>query len=131
MIRQPINRPDSQATYDRLHFSQATRVGDLIWVSGQVGVDPTTGEIPEGIEAQSRLAFEGVKRVLEAAGSSLDDIVELTTYHLDLHAEGQGFAKVKDEYIKHPYPSWTGIGVTQLARPEFRVEVRVIATVSA
>jgi enamine deaminase RidA (YjgF/YER057c/UK114 family) len=96
-------------------------------VSGQVGYDRATGEIPTDPEEQARLAFEGMKQVLEEAGSSLDNIIELTTFHTDLHGDGPGFGEVKDKYIREPYPSWTGVGVTQLARPEFVVEVRAVA----
>ncbi|MFE7416160.1 RidA family protein [Rhodococcus sp. NPDC057529] len=127
MKREAINLDTTLASYERLHFSQATRAGNLIWVSGQVGLDRATGEIPEDPQAQARLAFEGVKQVLEEAGSSLDDIVELTTFHTDLHGDGPGFGAVKDQYIGEPYPSWTGVGVSQLARPEFVVEIRVVA----
>ncbi|WP_072948647.1 RidA family protein [Rhodococcus koreensis] len=127
MKRETINLDITRATYERLHFSQATRAENLIWVSGQVGIDRATGEIPEDPQAQARLAFEGVKQVLEEAGSSLENIVELTTFHTDLQGDGPGFGAVKDQYIGEPYPSWTGVGVTQLARPEFVVEIRVVA----
>lgn len=127
MKRQLINPPHTEATYDRLHFSQATRVGDLIWVSGQVGLDPLTREPANGMKAQAQNAFEGVKAVLGAAGASLTDIVELTTFHTDLRGDIAEFVQVKDEYLPQRYPSWTAVGVTQLARPELLVEVRVVA----
>ncbi|MEN0136617.1 MAG: RidA family protein [Rhodococcus sp. (in: high G+C Gram-positive bacteria)] len=127
MKRQLINPPGTEATYDRLHLSQATRVGDLIWVSGQVGIDPTTRMTADGMKAQARFAFEGVQSVLEAAGAGLGDIVELTTFHTDLRGDIEEFVRVKDEYLPDRYPSWTAVGVTQLARPEFLVEIRVVA----
>ncbi|TDD42325.1 RidA family protein [Saccharopolyspora elongata] len=127
MKRRSINPPATEEMYDRLHFSQATRVGDLIWVSGQVGIDPITTTPGDGMEAQARLAFEGVQNVLEAAGASLADIVELTTFHTDLRGDIKEFTRVKDEYIPDRYPSWTAVGVTQLARPEFLVEIHVVA----
>ncbi|WP_260851025.1 Rid family hydrolase [Rhodococcus sp. WB9] len=76
---------------------------------------------------QARFAFDGVKQALEAAGSSMDNILELLTYHTDMARDGEIFGRVKDEYIKEPYPCWTGIGVTHLARPELLCEVRVVA----
>ncbi|MGW5645355.1 RidA family protein [Saccharopolyspora sp. NPDC003752] len=127
MKRESINPPGTRSIYDSLHFSQATRVGDLIWVSGQVGIDASTKAAADGMEAQARLAFEGVKAVLEAAGASLLDIVELTTFHTDLRGDITAFTEVKDEYIPDRYPSWTAVGVTQLARPELLVEIRVVA----
>ncbi|MGG2464403.1 RidA family protein [Streptomyces sp. RGM 3693] len=125
--RQSINPPPTRAMYDQLHFSQATRVDDLIWVSGQVGVDATTMQPADGMGAQARLAFGGVQTVLEAAGASLADIVELTTFHTDLRGDIEEFARVKDAYLPDRYPSWTAVGVTQLARPELLVEIRAIA----
>jgi enamine deaminase RidA (YjgF/YER057c/UK114 family) len=71
---------ETRALYDGFHFSQANRVGDTIWVSGQVGVDDKLTPA-EGMAAQARLAFEGLKRTLAAAGATLDDVVELTTFH--------------------------------------------------
>ncbi|MBP0620908.1 RidA family protein [Cupriavidus consociatus] len=124
--RQSITPPAFQAWYDTYHFSPATRVGDRIWVSGQVGMTPD-GRIGEDIQAQARIAFESLKVVLEAAGASLADVVELMTFHTDLRGEVEGFAAVKDEYFPNRYPSWTGVGVTQLALPELRVEIRVVA----
>ncbi len=77
--------------------------------------------------AQARLAFEGLKRTLAAAGASLADVVELTTFHIDLRGEMQQFAKVKDKYLSRNYPAWTAVGVTQLVLSELRVEIRAIA----
>lgn len=124
--RQAIIPPGTQAMYDAYHFAPATRVGDMIWVSGQVGIDAAMrpgGDMSE----QARLAFEGLKAALEAAGATLADVVELMTFHTDLRGEMSAFAPVKDEYFPDHYPSWTAVGVTQLARPEFRVEVRAVA----
>ncbi len=124
--RQPINLPHTQVFYDTFHFAQATRVGDLIWVSGQVGLDSNM-QPADGIEAQSRLAFQALERVLEHAGARLSDVVELTTYHTRLQAEIAAFAQVKDTYFPAPYPSWTAVGVTELALPGLCVEIRAVA----
>lgn len=112
--------------YDAYHFSQATRAGDLIWVSGQVGIDAAMRP-GHDIEAQARLAFENLQSVLAAAGADLADVVELTTFHTDLRGDMASFARVKDEFIPDRYPSWTAVGVTQLALPELLVEVRAVA----
>jgi enamine deaminase RidA (YjgF/YER057c/UK114 family) len=77
--------------------------------------------------AQARLAFEGLKTVLEAAGATLADVVELMTFHTDLRRDMPAFSQVKDQYFADRYPSWTAVGVTQLALPEFLVEVRAVA----
>lgn len=124
--RLSFNPGSTQAMYDAMHFAQATRVGDTIWVSGQVGIDAAM-KPGEGMEAQARLAFEGLRSALEAAGATLTDVVELTTFHMDLRGEMAAFAMVKDEYFPSRYPSWTAVGTTQLALPELRVEIRAIA----
>lgn len=126
-IRQSIVPPSTQAMYDNFHFSPAIRVGDHIWVSGQTGFDLEAMAAVEGMDAQARLAFDGVERALKAAGASMADIVELTTFHTDLRGEMAEFTKVKDEYLPDNYPAWTAVGVTQLAMPEFKVEIRVVA----
>lgn len=126
MKRQSINPPSTQAIADTLHFSQATRVGNMIWVSGQVGVDAEMTPA-KGMEAQARFAFQSLKSTLEAAGASLADVVELTTFHTDLQGEINEFVPVKDEYFPDRYPSWTAVGVTQLAFPELCIEIRAVA----
>jgi enamine deaminase RidA (YjgF/YER057c/UK114 family) len=126
MKRGIVNPKESQPMYDAFHFSQANRVGDTIWVSGQVGVDANLSPA-SGMAAQAQLAFEGLKRTLVATGASLDDVVELMTFHIDLRGEMEAFAKVKDEYFPRDYPAWTAVGVTQLALPELRVEIRAVA----
>jgi len=112
--RQSFNPGHTQAIYDNFHFSQATRVGNMIWVSGQVGIDEAM--VPaEGIQAQSHLAFQSLRTILEAAGASLADVVELMTFHTDLQAEVHAFGQVKDEYFPERYPAWTAVGISQLA----------------
>lgn len=124
--RQSINPPSTQAMYDNFHFSQATRVADTIWVSGQVGIDAAM-KPGEGMEEQARLAFQSLKSVLEAAGATLADVVELMTFHTDLRGEMAAFAQVKDEFFSKRYPSWSAVGVTQLAMPELCIEIRAVA----
>lgn len=116
----------TQPLYDNYHFAPAVRVGDRIWLSGQVGIgaDFAPGK---DMEEQARFAFEGIKATLEAAGASLSDIVELMTFHTDLRGEMEAFTKVKDAYFPSDFPCWTAVGVTQLAAPEFKVEIRAVA----
>ncbi|WP_454739219.1 RidA family protein [Cupriavidus necator] len=124
--RQAIIPPGTQPFYDAFHFAPATRVGDTIWVSGQVGLDAQM-KPGEGMEAQARLAFEALKGILAAAGASLADIVELNTFHTALRRDLEAFTKVKDEYIPSRYPSWTAVGVSELALPELCIEIRAVA----
>jgi enamine deaminase RidA (YjgF/YER057c/UK114 family) len=116
----------ARVLYDRFHFAQATRVGDTIWVSGQVGVDARF-QPAAGMTAQAELAFEGLKAILAEAGASLGDVVELTTFHIDLRGDMAEFSAVKDRFFPSNYPSWTAVGTTQLAILGLLVEVRAVA----
>lgn len=126
MTQQSFNPPGTEAVAEQYRLSQAMRVGNTVWVSGQVGV---TAErtVPEGIEAQTRLAFEKLKTVLESAGATLDDIVELTLLLTDTSIDLAPFYRVKDEYIRPPYPAITGFGVSSLALPGLLLEIRAVA----
>lgn len=119
--------PDSmKMTYERFHFAPAVRHGDLIYCSGQLGLDDSGRPIKDP-EAQFARAFEDVRAVLQAAGVGLDAIVEMTTFHVDMPQHLQAFMTVKDRFIAEPYPAWTAIGVSTLAVPGALVEVKVIA----
>jgi len=122
-----INPPGTEALYKNWHFSQAVQQGDTVWVSGQVGFgkDGT----PEDLESQARIAFQNLERVLAAAGATLKDIVELVTYHVDMDLGT--FGRVKDEFIPEDYPAWTVVGVTALALPELKVEIRATAVIGS
>jgi enamine deaminase RidA (YjgF/YER057c/UK114 family) len=124
-----INPPGTEKIYEKLQFSQAVQVGDTIWVSGQVGMD-ATGMAGDGIEAQARLAFQNLKYVLESAGSSLDDIVELVSYHTSMNGIRE-FGKVKTEFITQNYPAWTAVGVTELVFPKLLVEIKATAVIDS
>ena len=124
--RQSIVPASFQGHYDAYHFSPATRVGDMVWVSGQVGMDADM-KPAEGMHAQAHIAFECLKLVLEEAGASLVDVVELTTFHTDLHGDIDAFIAVKDQYFPSRYPSWSAVGVTQLALPGLLIEIRAMA----
>jgi reactive intermediate/imine deaminase len=96
-------------------YSQAVRCGETIYLSGQIGLDPATMQLVEGIEAQVKRVFENLKAVAEAAGGSLDDAAKLTIYLTNL----AHFAKVNEimaTYFNKPYPARVAIGVASLPR---------------
>lgn len=124
--RESVCPSGMEGSYNAYHFSPATKVGDTIWVSGQVGSD-TSGVPGDGMEAQARLAFANLEKVLAAAGAGMNDIVDLMTFHTHFHRDMAEFIKVKDEYIPANFPSWTAIGVAALAHPNYLIEVRAIA----
>lgn len=128
MKRTLINPPGTERLYESWKFSQAVRVGDTVWVSGQVGSGPDG--IPEKIEEQAHHAFENLRVVLEQAGASLGDVVELVTYNTDM-SELPAVSRVKSEFFPRDYPAWTALGVTALASPALRLEVKATAVIGS
>ncbi len=80
---------------------------------------------------QARFAFESLKCVLEEAGAVLADVVELNTFHTQMRRDIGAFVAVKDEYFPDNYPAWTAVGVTELARAEFCIEIRAVAVIGS
>jgi len=107
-------------------YSQAVKVGDTMYLSGQVPLDPATGELIDGdIDAMARRIFDNLAAVMAAAGGSLADIVKLTIYLVDLN----DFAKVNAvmaEYFQEPYPSRATVAIAGLPKGA-PVEVEAIA----
>ncbi len=124
-----VNPPGTEPIYKRMQFSQAVRVGDVVWVSGQIGLDEL-GTVGEGIDAQSRLAFKNLERVLVEAGACLADVVELVTFHTSM-SDIRGFAKVKAEFIPENFPAWTAVGIKELVMPQLLVEIRATAVIGS
>ncbi|HEX2139476.1 MAG TPA: RidA family protein [Woeseiaceae bacterium] len=97
-------------------YSQAVRAGDLVFLSGQIPLDPATAELVTGdFEARARRVFDNLKAVAEAAGGTLDQAVKVTIYLTDL---GQFAAvnKVMAEYFSEPYPARAAVGVAALPK---------------
>ena len=88
------------------------------------------GVAVEGIEAQARLAFKKIDQILREAGSSLDDIVEIVTYHTSMD-ELEKFKKVKSEFLTKNFPAWTAIGLMELVFPGLLIEIKVTAVVGS
>ncbi len=96
-------------------YSQAVKVGNTVYLSGQIGLDPASMEMVEGIEAQVHRVFTNLKAVAEASGCSLADVVKLNVFLIDL----SNFALVNTimaEYFTQPYPARAAVGVASLPR---------------
>ena len=123
--REDIVPKSMQVINERFHYSPGVRVGDFLYIAGQVGRSEDLTAVL-GKEAQFTQAFENVKTVLEEAGANFDDVVEMVTYHTDMR-DLQLFIEVKDRYFVNRYPTWTGVGVTSLAMPGLEVEIKCTA----
>jgi reactive intermediate/imine deaminase len=114
MSKQIIATPDAPSAIGT--YSQAVRVGNTIWVSGQIPLDPATQSLVVGdIEAQVRRVFENLKAIVLAAGASLDEVVKVTIFLTDL----DHFAlvnRVMAEFFREPYPARAAVGVASLPR---------------
>jgi len=109
-IIQTAGAPQAIGTY-----SQAVKVGETVYLSGQIGLDPASMQLVEGIEAQVHRVFSNLKAVAEASGGSLADVVKLNVYLTDL----ANFALVNTimaEYFQQPYPARAAVGVASLPR---------------
>lgn len=96
-------------------YSQAVKAGDTVYLSGQIGLDPQSGQLVDGIDAQIVRVFDNLKAVAEAAGGSLADVVKLNVFLTDLGY----FAKVNEtmaKYFQQPYPARAAVGVASLPR---------------
>jgi reactive intermediate/imine deaminase len=123
MSKQIISTPHAPAAIGT--YSQAVRVGNTIWVSGQIPLDPATKELVKGdMEAQVRQVFENLKAIVAAAGASFDDVVKATVFLIDLSHFGL-VNKVMAEYFREPYPARAALGVAALPRGAL-VEVECI-----
>jgi len=110
-------------------YSQAVRAGDTVYISGQIPLDPATGQLVGGdIEAEIRRVFDNISAIAQAAGGSLAHAVKLTVFLTDL----VHFPKVNEvmaTYFSEPYPARAAIGVASLPRGA-RVEVECILSLA-
>jgi reactive intermediate/imine deaminase len=107
---QTKDAPDAIGTY-----SQAVRAGEAVYLSGQIGLDPATMQLAEGIDAQTHRVFRNLAAVANAAGLGLEDTVRMTVYLTDL----AHFARVNEimaQYLREPYPARAAVGVAGLPR---------------
>ncbi len=109
-----------------LPFSEAVRVGDTLYLSGQIGIKPGTLELAAGgIQAESRQALENIKSTLETHGYAMRDVVKCTVMLADI-AEWAAFNEVYKAYFSPPYPARSALGANGLAMGA-RVEVECLA----
>lgn len=121
--RQAIFPANRHTLYDQHRYSAAIQSGDLLFVSGQVGSRDDGSPEPD-FEAQVRLAFNNLMAVLEAAGCTFADVVDVTTFHTDPEQQFGIITAVRQEFIgEPPYPNWTAVGVNWLAGFDFEIKV--------
>lgn len=108
-----------------LPFSHGFEAGNLVFTSGQVGIDPVTGILAEGISAQTKQTLENIETVLTAAGCSRRDVVKVTVFLADI-ANYAAMNQVYRTFFRHPYPARSCVEV-KIANPAIMVEIEAIA----
>ncbi|WP_223067099.1 RidA family protein [Paenibacillus caui] len=106
-------------------YSQGIDIGDLVYTSGQLGLDPATGELAEGVSAQTAQSLRNVQAILEASGSGLDKVIKTTVFLKDMN----DFAKMNEVYstfFNEPHPARSAVEVARLPKDGL-VEIEVIA----
>jgi len=113
MSRIIVSTPDAPAAIGT--YSQAVKVGNTVYMSGQIGLDPATMTMADGIDAQITRVFDNLKAVATAAGATLDNAVKVNVFLTDLG----NFAKVNEamtRYFNQPFPARAAVGVAALPR---------------
>jgi reactive intermediate/imine deaminase len=122
-MKQPVSTPDAPAAIGT--YSQAIRVGNTVWCSGQIPLDPATGQLVSGdIDAEIARVFDNLRAVAEAAGATLDHAVKVSVFLTDL----AHFARVNEamtRYFRQPYPARAAVQVAALPKGA-RVEVECV-----
>ncbi|NTV11467.1 MAG: RidA family protein [Zoogloea sp.] len=113
MSRSIISTPNAPAAIGT--YSQAVKVGDTVYLSGQIGLEPASMQLAQDFEAQTVRVFENLKAVAEAAGGSLADAVKLNIYLTDLSNFGK-VNQIMATYFTEPYPARAALGVKELPR---------------
>lgn len=107
-------------------YSQAVRVGNMLFASGQIPLDPATGKFPDGIEAQTRQSLTNVKHILEAAGGSMDNVVKTTVFLSDMNNFAAMNAVYGTFFNEGSYPARSAVEVARIPRDAL-VEIEVVA----
>lgn len=108
-------------------YSQAIKCGSLLFCSGQIPVNPATGEVPEGIQAQTEQSLANVKAILAAAGTSIDRVIKTTVFLADMSLFGP-MNEVYARTFSEPFPARSAVAVRELPK-QVLVEIEVIAEV--
>ncbi len=123
MNKQPISTDRAPGALGP--YSQAIDTGMFIFASGQLGLDPVSGELADGVQEQARVALQNVVAVLEAAGSSLDQVVKTTVFLHDMN-DFVAMNEIYGQFFQEPYPARSAVQVARLPKDAL-VEIEVIA----
>ena len=115
--------------YEPFLLSQAIRVGDLLFVSGQAGYDDAGQVVEGGFDAQAEQAFANLERALRAGGASLAEVVKVTIFVTNMAANFPAVVELRRKHFTPPYPADSIVQVAGLYTPEAQIEIEAIAVV--
>ena len=118
---------EARSSYENWGYAPAVKVGNTIYVSGVVSFLEGEGSYEERYARGFKTALTWIEKVLNEAGASLDDVVDITSFHTDLQRQLDVAIKVRMEAMALPHPSWTAVGTTALATPDGVTEIKVVA----
>lgn len=114
------------AAFANFGYSAAVRSHGNLFIAGTIG-RRADGTVPGDIEEQTEIAIGRIAEILRLEGLDLSALVDVTSYHVDIHEHLPGFSRAKARLISPPYPTWSLIGVSGLASPGLLVEIRATA----
>lgn len=118
---------EARESYENWGYAPAVKVGNTIYVSGVVSFLEGEGSYEERYARGFRTALNWIEKVLNEAGASLDDVIDITSFHTDLQSQLDVAVKVRMEAMSPPHPAWTAVGTTALASPDGVTEIKVVA----
>ena len=117
------DNPDIAAAQEQFGYADAVTAGDTVYLSGIVAYQ----EEGEAMDVGFARMFDRFTGTLKRLGLGWEHVVAIDTFHIDLGGQSATFKEVKSRYIKAPFPAWTAVGVTELARPNALAEMKIIA----
>ena len=120
---------EARSSYENWGYAPAVKVGNTIYVSGVVSLLEGEGSYEERYARGFKTALNWIEKVLNEAGASLDDVIDITSFHTDLQRQLEVAVKARMEVMAPPHPSWTAVGTTALATPDGVTEIKVVAVV--
>lgn len=115
------------SAFARFGHSAAVRAHGHLFIAGQIGRRPD-GTVAETIGEQTEIAIRRIEEILRLENLDLTALVDVTSYHVDIHRHLPGFLEAKQRLIAAPYPAWSLIGISGLASPDLLIEIRATAT---
>jgi len=123
-------QPKSVHSTAGVGYSHVARVGDTVYLAGQIALDPSGTLVGKGdIEAQAEQVYANLQAILEELGGGLKDIVKMTTYLTDRSQLG-AFRRVRNRFFSDPFPPNTLLFISGLAQPEYLIEIEAVAVLS-